>query len=228
MISAWSLSRLKIYEQCPQRAKLQFADRVGYDNSAASEEKRLRGITVHEGAERYVISGGKLASELKAFETEFKHLHQLYKVGCVLTEDDWAFDVNWNPTSWQSPDAWLRVKLDAIVFNKQDPTHAVVIDYKTGRRVGNEISHREQGILYAVVAMLRYPNLDSVTVEFWYVDKDETTTRDVHRSELPGFLKSFERRGHALTAAEVFPAKPSQYACRWCPYRHTTHCSSGI
>ena len=229
MITAWSLSRLKIFEQCPARAKLQFSDKIGYDNSTTSEQKRLRGIVVHEGAEKFVTGEtDKLPTELNAFKAELAHLRSLYDVGCVLTEDDWAFDADWQPTTWNSPTAWLRLKLDAIVFDKRDPTHAVVIDYKTGRRAGNEISHREQGILYAVTAMLRHPELELVTVEFWYVDKDELTSREVRRSELPGFIKNFERRGHALTSAESFPATPSQHACRWCPYRHTPHCSAGL
>ena len=41
-------------------------------------------------------------------------------------------------------------KLDAYV--KEDDTSARVIDYKTGKRFGNEIGHSQQCLLYAIAA----------------------------------------------------------------------------
>lgn len=47
------------------------------------------------------------------------------------------------------------------------------------------------------------------------------------------FLPNFERRFINLTTCEDFPASPSSFACRWCPYKPedrggTGHCKVGV
>ena len=44
-------------------------------------------------------------------------------------------------------------------------------DYKTGKRRGNEIKHTDQGIVYVIGAMMRYPEIEYAQVEFWYTDE---------------------------------------------------------
>lgn len=138
---------------------------------------------------------------------------QLVKIGKATYE--------WVPS-------WLRLKLDAMVMHSD--TSATVIDFKSGKKFGNEIKHAEQLQLYQLVTFLRYPKLETVRSELWYLDQGEITAQTFTRKQGLMFKTNFERRGHAQTTAEDFPANPSRFACQWCPYKPTGtgHCSVGV
>lgn len=112
--------------------------------------------------------------------------------------------------------AWMRLKLDALVF--ESPEKAIAIDYKTGKKFGNEIKHGEQLQLYQLVTFLRYPKLEEVTTELWYLDVDEITPAKFTRSQGLRFQKSWDKRGNALTSAVEFPPNPNVHSCKWCMY----------
>lgn len=115
---------------------------------------------------------------------------------------------------WELP--WLRMKLDAMVMH--DETTATVIDYKTGRKFGNEVKHGEQLQLYQLAAFMRYPQLQTVYAELWYLDQNEITSQRFSRSMGLQYRSKFGRRGHALTSCETFPPNPNKFTCRWCMY----------
>lgn len=122
--------------------------------------------------------------------------------------------------------AWLRLKLDAMVMI--DKTHAIVIDYKSGRKYGNEVKHAEQLQLYQLVTFLRYPFLEKVTAELWYIDQNEVTSFTYTRSQGLRFRDGFNRRGIAALSAIAFPPASTVFSCRWCPYLNTEHCEDGV
>ena len=130
--------------------------------------------------------------------------------------------------AWGDKDAWARIKLDAFV--RLSKTHAVVIDYKTGKKFGNEIKHAEQTQLYQLAAFLRYPELETIDVELWYTDQDDLTHMKYTRSQGMRFFQNFNQRGIAMTSAEEFPPSPNVFACKWCPYgpRGTGDCDKGV
>lgn len=166
--------------------------------------------------------------ELLGFSDEFRRLREFYAAGDAHLEGDWGFDRQWLPVDWRSDTVWLRVKLDALVF--LEPAHGLVVDYKTGKRRGNEIKHAEQGQLYQLAAFLKYPDLERVTVEFWYTDQDEIATTDYSRESGLDLFRRYDERGAALTGCTDFKPNPNLYACRWCPYgpKGTGHCTVGV
>lgn len=231
-IPAWSYSRLTVFEQCRLRAKLAYIDRIPEPTRplppGKSEHASDRGTRIHTAAERFVQGGVELIPELKTFEPEFIRLRELYRQGKVSLEGEWALDKNWIPTAWRSNDAWARIKLDAMV--RLSETEGVVIDYKTGKRFGNEIKHAEQCQLYQLAAFMRYPELQVIDVELWYTDQNELNHMRYTREQGLRFYSGFDRRATALTTAEVFPPSPSVFSCKWCPYgpTGTGHCTKGV
>lgn len=115
---------------------------------------------------------------------------------------------------WTPP--WLRMKLDALVMH--DEATATVIDFKTGRKFGNEIKHAEQLQLYQLATFMRYPKLQTVFAELWYLDQNETTSQRFSRTAGLRFRDKFTKRGDALTLCTDFPPNPSKFTCRWCMY----------
>lgn len=234
-IKTWSFSRLSTFEQCKLRAKLSYIDRIPEPPrplpAGKTEHANDRGTRIHEAAELYVKGGVELLPELQAFQSELDELRTRYAAGKVSLEGDWAFTQDWIPTAWNSSDAWLRMKLDAFVH--LTPTHGVVIDYKTGRKHGNEIKHAEQGQLYQLGAFMRYPELETIDVEFWYTDQDEISQVSYPKPQGIRFYTPFTKRGLALTENDEWQANPNYYSCRWCPYKPVAlggsgHCDKGV
>ena len=163
MIKNWSYTKLIDFEQCPYRVKLKHIDRLPEAKAPAAE----RGTLIHQYAEDYVCGKlNKLPGELAKFSNEFESLRSEYKLGHVSLEGEWGFDKHWMPTDYKT--AWLRVKGDTVVVR---PDLALVIDYKTGAKWGNEIKHGEQVQLYAISTLIRNPSLEKITVELWYIVK---------------------------------------------------------
>jgi hypothetical protein len=235
VLKAWSHSRLTVFEQCKFRAKLQFLDRIPEPprplKPGQTEHANERGERIHNAAEFYVKGGVELIPELGKFKAEMGKLRELYKLGLVSLEKEWAFDREWSPVAWMSSTAWVRIKPDATV--QATPKHAIVIDYKTGKRFGNEIKHSEQMNLYIVGMFLRNPELETARVELWYLDLDELHGMNFTRAQALRFMSGFTSRGEKMTTTEDFPPSPNKFNCKWCPYKPTEnggtgHCSVGV
>lgn len=229
-IPTWSFSRIQDFEQCKRRAKLKYLDKIPEPERplppGKTEHANDRGTRIHDAGERFARGGIELIPELQKFGSEFERLKALYATGNVSLEGEWAMDRSWEPVAWASSDAWLRLKLDALVF--LSPTEAVAIDYKTGKRYGNEVKHNEQLQLYQLVTFLRYPKLETIHVELWYLDVDELVTVTYTRNQGLRFRRSFENRGNAMTTCTEFPPNPNIFSCKWCPYKGTEHCDKGV
>lgn len=235
-IRQWSISKAKVFQQCKLRAQLQYGQKIPEPERPLPpgklEHANDRGTRLHNFAELYVSSpvDMPIILELEKFRPEFESLRQLYRDGKVSLEGEWAMDRNWHPVSWNSREAWLRLKLDAIVHLSE--IEAVVIDYKSGRKFGNEIDHAEQVQLYQLVTFLRFPKLELVHTELWYLDQpDEANTQNTFtRHQGLRFKGHFDKVGLGVTECVAFPPSPNIFNCRWCPYgpKGTGHCDKGV
>lgn len=165
---------------------------------------------------------------LNKFTTQFEHLRNLYVDGKVELEGEWGFTIEWEKCHWMAKDVWARIKLDAIVH--ENDTSARVIDYKTGKQFGNEIAHGQQALTYAIGSFLRYPALQHVQTELWYLDHGTTTEQSYTRDQALMFLPKLHERAMVMTTATDFPPNPSQHNCKWCSYKNGEHpaCQWGL
>lgn len=222
MIPSWSYTRLVDFESCPLKAKLKYLDKIPDPNPSPAAD---RGTAIHLEAENFVNGSKDLSENLRHFSEDLSSLRDHFKRGAVSLEGEWGFDKDWQPATWRA--AWGRVKADAVCM--VSPVHAAVIDYKTGKRFGNEIKHGEQLQLYALAAFLRSPYLQKVTAELWYLDLNELTPLEITRQQaLTKFLKFYDRRARRLTECQRFEPTPNVNACRYCPYKTTGHCHVAV
>lgn len=231
MIASWSHSSLSNFERCKFLAWLKHDQRIPEPPRplppGTTEHANDRGTRVHDHAEHYVA--GKRDDqppEMKEFAVELAHLRRLYTLGLVSLEGEWAVDRNWVPCEWKQ--AWHRSKIDAFVMPNE--YQAIVIDYKTGRKFGNEIKHAEQTQLYALNAIFRYPKLEEVTTELWYPDVKDLTSVTFTRQQVLRFKHNFDRRGHAMTSCTDFPPNPNIHVCKYCEYGpwNGGQCTKGV
>lgn len=224
-LRAWSYSALKVFEECPYRSYIAKVKKIQETSGPAAQ----RGTVIHEEAEQYVDGTlGEFPESCKKFKSEFEELRQLFIDAKVELEGEWGFDLDWQPVGWMEGSTWARIKLDALVH--QDEQSARVIDYKTGKKWGNEIAHAQQGLLYAIGTFFRYPQLEFVQTEFWYLDKGETTRKQYTREQAMQFTAGWHRRAIKMTTATEFDPTPSKDACRWCSYRKSDppECQWGV
>lgn len=216
LVPAWSFSTLEKFEQCAYQIYIGKVKKIPEQQGEAA----ARGETIHKAAEDYVA--GKRADmipELAKYSEHIEDLKALFSEGKVEQEGEWAFTIDWEKTGWMSPDCWARVKLDAFV--QVSPTECRVIDFKTGKKFGNELKHGQQGLLYAIAAFMRDPALEFATVEFWYTDQklSDMTKKTYTRQQALMFMPDFHRRGVKMTTEVNFDPNPSKMNCLWCPYK---------
>lgn len=230
-LPSWSHSRIVDFESCKFKAFLKYDQRIPEPERplppGKTEHANDRGTRVHDAAERYVRGEiDDLIPELHTFAPEFIRLRGLFPSGAVHLEGEWGMDKNWEPCDWRT--AWLRLKIDSLTF--LTPYEAVVVDYKTGKRWGNEIKHTEQTQLYALNTALRHPTLEVIHTELWYTDLDELHAITYERHQALRFRDRWHKRGVAMTTATDFPANPNIFSCKWCPYgpKGTGHCERGV
>ena len=215
LIPAWSHSTLKVFETCAYRSYIAKVKRISEDYGPAAK----RGSEIHDQAEKYV--DGRLTEfpdTLSKFTSQFERLKKLYDEGKAELEGEWGFTIEWEACHWMAKNVWARIKLDAIVH--EDDTSARVIDYKTGRQFGNEISHGQQALTYAIGSFLRYPDLQHVQTELWYLDHGTVTEQSYTRDQALLFLPKLHERAIVMTTAEKFPPNPSKTNCKWCSYKN--------
>ncbi len=217
LVKTWSVSALDLFKKCPHAIFLKSVSKVKQERNSAAD----RGIKLHTAAEDYVQGKtNKLTAEFKGFRQNVEDLRNKYKEGKVEIEGDWAFTTTWEPTGWYDKDVWGRIKLD--VYEKQSATSAKIIDYKSGKKFGNELKHSFQLMVYAIGAFIRHPELDYVDASCWYMDqKDESLDKSFTRQKAMLFMPRFEQQALKLTTCTDFPPRPSQNNCLYCPYKET-------
>lgn len=232
-IQSWSHSKAVDFEKCKGMFWLKHGEKIPEPERplppGKTEHANDRGTRVHTDCEEYVngTSDYLPVEAEKSFGPQLDLLRYLFAQGQVSLEGEWAMDMDWAPADWKK--GWLRLKLDALVHVGSD--EAIVIDYKTGRKFGNEIKHAEQLQLYQLVTFLRYPHLNRVTAELWYLDQGETTSLTFTRDQGLRFREKWHKRGLNITTCTQFPFNPNIFSCKWCPYGPweggTGHCQVG-
>lgn len=221
-INFWSFSAVTNWESC---AYFMYLDRVEKaekpDVSDDPKHPLVRGDRVHTEGENYVKGEGPFTKDLKRFTESFGQLRRLYDEGLVRVEEKWAFTEEWGVTTWEDKEnRWLLIICDAVVLDIQDGEvkSVRIIDYKTGKSMGNEVKHQQQLQLYAVAAALMFPEATVFTGEMWYLDEGKSLVRRFNRSQIAGFAQRWWKRGKALTSATVFPPKPNTRNCKFCDF----------
>lgn len=216
LIKAWSVSALDLFKKCPHAS---FLKSVAKTKVEKDNEPAQRGIKLHTAAEDFIQDkSDRLPKEFLPIKPKMEKLKHLFEEGEVEIEGDWAFDAHWNSTDWFGENVWARIKLD--VFHRQSPSSAKIIDWKSGKKFGNEIKHAYQGLVYAIGAYMRYPELEYIEAEFEYIDqKDEPPLKKTFtRQQAMVFLPRLEKSAEALTTATDFPPRPSKPNCMYCDF----------
>jgi CRISPR/Cas system-associated exonuclease Cas4 (RecB family) len=216
-----SFSRLKDYERCPYMLWLKAGERRSTEHVDTSAMDR--GTEIHQECEDYTLGKHELTKNMYKFGEYFQDLRQEYLAGNVLVEEEWGFDVDWQPTGWWDKDVKVRMKLDNFRVIARDennnPVAGIPTDYKTGKKFGNEVGHNQQGVIYAIGSFLKMPTLEYADVEFLYLDhglksKPKRYTREKAMKLLPSWQARFDK----LFNDREFRPKANKINCKYCAF----------
>lgn len=231
------------YNECPLKCWLQNGEKIqdkspspsmdrgtGIHNMAAAYiSKQVPRIDPRDGdrLEPYVAAiskaaKGTLPKELSTFKAE---LAKVRKLGTAVVEQEWAFDINWKPTSWfamHGPHAaFLRVKVD---MHYVKDSVLPIIDYKTGKVYAEK--NKEQLELYGLAGLLMYPAVKLIQARLWYTDAGHEEPLDVESSTLEKLKKTWLKRFAPIMNDRRFAPRPGAH-CRWCFYRKSNTANNG-
>jgi RecB family exonuclease len=215
-IKNWSASSLARFEQC---AYYLYLSRIlrSPKPPEPDDSPLVRGTRIHEDAERYVRGETQdMPRSLAKFGEQFQDLRALHEAGKVKCEEDWGFTRLWEPTEYLGKDCWALIKCDAVV--ELEHNNVRVIDYKTGKSMGKEVSHGFQMQIYAAGAIARYPEATLIETQLWYLDEGKTRSKVYTPDQVKVLRGRLDARADKLTGAVAFPAKPNRNNCRWCEY----------
>lgn len=216
LIKTWSFTSLMKFLECPYQVYLKNVEKR---KGRPQPEQASRGDDLHKVIEAYVKGETEiLPSSIKHQRDQIFMLRALYGKGIVQVEDEWGFTVDWESTGWFDDDIWARVKLDALVM--EDETSARVIDWKSGKKFGNEAKHKRQGQIYAIAAFVKYPKLEYINVEFRYIDlaSDNLLESRFSREQAMRLFHSWTANAVEMTTTKNFKPKPTTFNCRFCDF----------
>lgn len=210
----WSHTALDAFENCPKQfyeTRVVKPSRYPYVADALMQW----GKDVHKKFEEYLLYGAPLPADLlthKDFLDRFLALP-----GELAGEERIALDVNLKKCGYfdKTTQVWYRGQIDA---RKRDlasrTTH--MLDHKTGK-VKNDYTQLKG---FAMHELLTQPDIDTVTVEYYWTQikgaNGETYTRDM----LPSMLRFFAAKLGPFADAfltNTWRPKTSGLCNGWCP-----------
>ena len=226
-LTSWSFSRYSDYRQCPLKTKLKHIDHLKEPANLAME----RGADIHKKAEFYLKGViARMPVELKLFSQLAKTMRIIFeKQNGILVEETWAFTKSWEKTRWDDwTNCWLRIKLDCAYF--VTPNHLNIYDWKTGKfRIDSATEYLEQLELYALGALLLYPNVTQVTPQLIYLDSGQRYPENsltFFQEDVENLKKQWVKRTRAMLTDVRFAPRPNRF-CGWCHYRASNKANGG-
>lgn len=210
---SWSYSRLKAYEDCPNRYyQLQIA------KSVVEEQTELLqwGDDVHKAMAKALRTKTLLPTTFRIYQPWIEKV--LNMDGELLVEDQcrWAITKYFTPTTWFSKTVWLRAIADVVRL--QDDV-AWVGDWKAGKSQNGD---PVQLVLTSLMMFAQFPELKAVRSDFIWLQEDHQTTQVVYREEIPDLWAEIMPRVKKLEAASLaskFPPNPGRFCRSWCPVK---------
>jgi hypothetical protein len=213
LITAWSYSRLQVYNKCPRQAKYKFVDRLpeGPEGPAI-----VRGKLLHD-ASAALVAGQRPTTwddeQERLFTPRLPLYNSMHEHG-FKPEQQAAFTIDWEPTDWFGPRAWLRVVFDAV--GTDQPGTLSVLEVKSGKVYPE---HKEQETLYAAAGVALDPSAKEIEVGMLYLDQPTLPVKATRYSaeQAKALQPVWEEKARPMLTDTIFPARAGPY-CQWCPY----------
>lgn len=213
----YSFSKLTTFEDCPQRFKFQYIDKIRRDDR---NEALIKGSNVHNILEKfgtYRLNNSLEENIVRKYvksEIAKKYLPSLVGVEKSIRETSIGLDENYNPCSYYDKKAIFRGKVDFIctidnVLN--------ICDYKTGKYKEEVFQDYRQLLLYSLFFFRKFENIDTIRISYIYVEHELENTMTLERKYLDKYIETLQTMIQNVETATEYVKKTK--FCNWCPYK---------
>lgn len=205
--TAFSYSRLDGYETCPRKYH---AVSVAKLFKESENEATAYGTEVHLAFAAYFKKGTPLPLHMQQYQKYLAAIKQF--PGTFITEQKLAINTDYQATGWFDADVYCRIISDLTILNGRT---GAMWDWKTGKQKDDFTQLRLAG----AVMFLLVPELEQITLAYFWLKTKKITKEKMLRSEMPGVWASLLpriQRYHDAHVAQDFPPKPN-YLCKYCP-----------
>lgn len=210
MAFAWSTSALEMFESC---AKKYFHLKVAKDFKDEDTTWSAEGKEIHDALFKRVVLDKPLPLQLRPLEPMAKRFADAR--GQKFGEMKLALNAEFKPREFFAKDVWVRSIVDLLII--QDGTHAIIVDWKTGK---NRKDDYDQIKLSAAVLSQWMPELDKFTLLYVWTKLSEISPPKVlEKDHLPTVWAEQMPRAQRIQDAlktTSFPASESGL-CKFCP-----------
>jgi CRISPR/Cas system-associated exonuclease Cas4 (RecB family) len=199
--SSWST-----YKQCPAKFKFSYIDKLP---RGAVHPNAKRGTEIHKSVEDF-INGSQpmLHAEINS---EYGHwITSLKNNSECLPEPMWLINSDWELIDNEDR-AWAKgfFDLQAVSEDKVE-----IYEWKTGK-IYDE--HIEQRFLYGLIALLKFPKYNTITVTNVYFDQKKKVAQEFKRENVNFMKDTWAKRFKKVESEQQFPPNP-QFLCRYCSF----------
>lgn len=212
----WSHSALSDFVNCP---KAFHAKRVEKSVKEEQSDQIIWGNKVHKAFEDRVHHGRQtpLPDYLAEHEPFMQELESL--AGTTYVERKIALDTRRQPCGFFDKNVWMRGVVDVTNVHQDG---ALLVDYKTGK------PHSKFGQLklFALHTFAEFPQVDFVTVKFYWTktlsESEDTYTRDQIPALWNEFASDLKQYVEAFKT-NTWQPRPSGLCNGWCPVTNCEH-----
>jgi len=207
-----SYSSMATYEQCPQKYKFAYIDKIEMEKEPPSPAME-RGLAVHKSIENYFNRSTEyLHPDIHANYGQFMFgIRESYPN--IKSEFKWGITWEYEPCSYSDPRAMFHGFIDFLIL--PPPPTLLLYEWKTGKRYVKE--HMSQTHLYSVAVLCHHPEYDSVDAFITYLDEVDSHKVNYPRAMMFEYKPMLRRIAGNIADATLFPPMPS-FKCQWCPY----------
>lgn len=206
MSRPWSYSRLNCYDTCPKQYAYKYVDNL--PSARPPGKAAERGTAIHTKAEMY------LRGEIPMYPPELQKVAahaMMLKAKQATAEQKLAVTIEWKPTEWDAPDAYLRAILD-INYKDVDTVH--VQDWKTGKVYD---SHKDQLNLYIAVIAAHVEGKEYIGRCVYIDEGNVSPPKVVAADRVKPIRLMIDGRIKNAEADTIFPTRSGMH-CKWCDY----------
>lgn len=223
-IIAWSYSAMNTFETCPRQY---YAKHVSKEVPFVQNAAAKWGDDVHKALEAGIKDGTPLPANMAMYQRflDAVKLRAQGIQGKLIAEQPVALTRDLEPVSWftrktaKNP-VWFRLKVDVTIHAGK---YGELLDWKTGKKKDDP----DQLHLYALVAFILYPELETVNTGYvWLKEGEITPPVTYHRSQLQEMLQYWVDKYEVLEEAFIrddFPPRPSGLCHGWCEVKSCPH-----
>ena len=204
---ARSYTNIKMFAQCPAKYKAMVIDKsVPFTTTKAQQD----GINIHSALEHAVKRHTALPPEFQEFAPVVAAIHAM--PGEKLCELKLAVDTHTNPVPYFDATAWYRGIIDVLII---DGCKARILDYKLGNMAYQDDDQLREN---AVLVFNNYPEVDTITASFIFLEAGKVTKLVLKREDLGSLVVALSKKEVPMIRAEKLDTFPMQksHLCNYC------------